>query len=127
MESITEFKARISNYNILHGLETGEAKKVKGNGCLFCNEYEVGHGKGVEYVCSNCVILLLDATQEAKQKTYDKAIRVNSLSQAKALEMFIIPEGKEDEQQRPRVKKYARYSNRTGSNRPVRHKKSNAR
>lgn len=107
-ETIGELRSRVNNWNIKHGLETGEeVNKTKGETCLFCDGYEKGHPRGAEYVCSDCITLLLDVSQENKRKAYDKAVKVNSKRQAKALLKFIIPTDEEEfknEQRKPDTK-----------------------
>lgn len=64
--------------------------------CMFCKNYERDHPKEVEYVCSNCVIILMRANQEDKIKAYNKAIKINSLKQAESLLMFITEDINEE-------------------------------
>jgi len=94
--------------------------------CLFCN----GPGKnykpppGVEFICGICVQLLLMADQEDLTSAYAGAIEKDYTGKAEAIKMFI--ERKENEQRRPKTKKFERAINREGINRPVRRQEVNA-
>ena len=94
------------------------------NHCLFCNCEESNYrpGKDIELICSQCVILLADATQADLNNAYQKALDKGYLRKASALESFIIPEGK-DEQRKPESKKRGRYLDRTGIVKSVRNQK----
>jgi len=99
-ESVNEFKARVNNYNVTHGLETGEVQKIgkiMGSGCMMCSMHETGHPKNVDYICSECIIKLLQTTQDEKRKAYAKAEKGESTQQMKALLMFITQEGENED------------------------------
>jgi len=93
-------------------------------GCLFCNQPEKSYkpSPDVEYICSSCVQLLLNADQEDKRRAYAKAIELGLTRKARALESFITKEGEEDERRRPETKRHERRANRKRSIRPVRDK-----
>ena len=99
-ESANEFKARVTNWNVRRGLQTGEVKAVgkpKGSGCMICSVYEESHPHNVDYTCSDCTIKLLNATQDEKCKAYAKAEKGESTQQMKALLMFITQEGENED------------------------------
>jgi hypothetical protein len=83
--------------------------------CLFCNKPERNRkpGKNVEFVCSNCVIILADAEQDDLKFAHKKATELSSARQLRALELFII--GEENGQQKPETKFNRRHSNRKRS------------
>ena len=89
--------------------------------CLFCNEqeptpgYKVSHND-IEYICSGCVQILLQAEPIHLKRAYEKAIRKGYESKAKAIKSFLIPEGEDG--QRP--EKHRRYFNRKGIARTIR-------
>ena len=60
--------------------------------CLFCNNSELNYktDKGIDYVCSSCVLLLSDANQEDLKRAYVKAMEKGFENKASALKSFII-------------------------------------
>jgi hypothetical protein len=89
--------------------------------CLFCNEPEKSYKPECDYVCGLCVILLADADQADLKKSCKKALNEGYLRKASALELFIIPEGKDG------IKPVRRNYDRKRTTRPIRNKKSDAR
>lgn len=81
--------------------------------CLFCYDPEPKYkpAAGVEFVCSRCVQMLLAADQEDLKRAHSKALERGKISEANAIESFLIPEGF-DEQRKPTTKKRRRHSNR---------------
>ena len=49
--------------------------------------------KGIDYICSSCVLLLASADQEDLKRAYDKAKTKGFENKAKAIESFLIDEG----------------------------------
>jgi len=62
--------------------------------CLFCNEQEKSYKPEVDFICGGCVILLADADQADLKRAYAKALDLEFLRKARALEFFIIQEEK---------------------------------
>jgi len=62
--------------------------------CLFCNHQESNYKlvSGVDFVCSNCVQLLLGASQEDLKRAHTKAIDKGYMEKAKAIESFLDEE-----------------------------------
>jgi len=94
--------------------------------CLFCNEPEPTQGykasqKDIQYICSGCVQILLQAEPLHLERAYKKAIRKGYESKAKAIESFLIPEGDDGKQiNRRRTKER---SNRVRASRTTQFKK----
>jgi hypothetical protein len=81
--------------------------------CLFCNGQELNYSPApnMDFICSSCVQLLLSASQEDLKRAHAKALSLGYQNKARAIESFLIPEGK-DEQRKPESKKRRRYTNR---------------
>jgi hypothetical protein len=62
--------------------------------CLFCNDLEPNYQPepGKDFICSQCVQLLLSADQEDLLKAHAKAIEKGYSNKAKAIESFLEPE-----------------------------------
>jgi hypothetical protein len=63
--------------------------------CFFCNQnesYNYKPEKNIEFVCSQCVQILLRADQEDLKKAYAKAIKHEYFNKAKAITMFLEEE-----------------------------------
>ena len=62
--------------------------------CLFCNRQEPNYkpGSDVNFICSYCVQLLLEADQGDLKKAHTKAIEKGYLRKAKAIESFLYEE-----------------------------------
>jgi hydroxylamine reductase (hybrid-cluster protein) len=86
--------------------------------CLFCNNSELNYktDKGIDYVCSGCVLLLADANQDDLKRAYIKAEAKGLKNKASALKSFII----EDEINERKAKKSKRDMERARSLRKVR-------
>ena len=63
-------------------------------GCLFCNKEEKAYKPhdGVDFICSQCVQMLIAADQAELKRAYDKAIEKGYQNKASAIESFLIPE-----------------------------------
>ena len=83
--------------------------------CLFCDGMEKDYkpAKGIDYICSSCVLLLADANQDDIKRAYVKAEAKGFKNKASALKSFII----EDEYNERKTKKSKRDMERA---RPVR-------
>ena len=68
--------------------------------CLFCNHPESSciPSPQVDYICGLCVVLLADADQADLKRAYQKALNKGYLRKVSALESFIIPDGKYEQQ-----------------------------
>jgi hypothetical protein len=86
--------------------------------CLFCDGLENNYksAKGVDYICSSCVLLLADANQNDLTRAYVKADAKGIKNKASALKYFII----EDEINETKTKKSKRDMVRERSLRKVR-------
>jgi hypothetical protein len=89
--------------------------------CLFCSEPEPTPGyrvsnKDVEFVCSGCVQILLDAEQLHLRRAHEKAVSKGYESKARAIESFLIPE--ENDGKRP-AKRNRKNLNRKGITRTL--------
>ena len=60
--------------------------------CLFCDGMEKDYkpGKGIDYICSSCVLLLADANQDDLKRAYVKAEAKGLENKVSALKSFII-------------------------------------
>ena len=60
--------------------------------CLFCDGMEKDYkpAKGIDYICSSCVLLLADANQDDLKRAYVKAMEKGFENKASALKSFII-------------------------------------
>jgi len=96
--------------------------------CLFCNGQERNYKPppDTEFICTFCVQLLLKANQEDLRRTHAKAIEKGYLNKARAIESF-LEDGEENEQRKPKTRKYERHPNRARINRPVRGQKKQIR
>jgi len=63
--------------------------------CSFCNEQEKSYKPEVDFICGGCVILLADAEQADLKRAYAKALDLEFLRKARALESFLMPEVKD--------------------------------
>lgn len=91
--------------------------------CLFCDGMEKDYKpvKGIDYICSNCVLLLADANQDDLKRAYVKARSKGLENKVSALKSFII----EDEINERKTKISKRNMERArplGKVRPSRHK-----
>ena len=86
--------------------------------CLFCDCMEKNYkpAKGIDYICSSCVLLLADANQDDLKRAYVKAVEKGFKNKASALESFII----EDEINERKTKKSKRNLERKRSGRSSR-------
>ncbi len=93
--------------------------------CLFCNGAEKNYkpGSQVDFICGTCVQLLLNASQEDLKRSYIKAMNAGYDNKAEAIKLFLIPEGEEDEQRKPRPKIRRRHTDRKRIDRTVGNKK----
>lgn len=101
-ESINSFRSRINNYNLLHHTTVGKA--TQGGGCDVCGKYEKDHPSSVSYVCSNCVINLLDLSPAEKKSIHEEAISKNFTTRAETLKHFLGLEDKKHEQSNRRIR-----------------------
>ena len=87
--------------------------------CLFCDGQEKNYRPGADndFICGSCVQLLSDAEQDDLKRAHTKAIGKGYLSEARAIESFIIEE--EHGQRKPKSKRRGRYSNRKRINRAI--------
>ena len=87
--------------------------------CLFCNGQEKNYKPepNKDFICGSCVQLLLGADQDDLKRAHAKAIKKGYLSKARAIESFLIPEGKDGK--RPTSKKRGRHSNGKRINRTI--------
>ena len=60
--------------------------------CLFCDGTEKNYkpAKGIDYICSNCVLLLTEANQDNLKRAYVKAMEKGFKNKVTALKSFII-------------------------------------
>jgi len=61
-------------------------------GCLFCNGQEPNYkpGIGIEFICSQCVQLLLSIKQDDLKRSLVKAEEKGFIKKASAIKSFII-------------------------------------
>jgi len=85
--------------------------------CLFCAITEDNKPNDIEFVCSSCVQLLVNQTQEDLKKAYAKAIEKNYPGKAEAIRMFLTSEieGDESNGKRPSKKQFKRSFTRGGA------------
>ena len=71
--------------------------------CLFCGKPEKGYkpSKSVDFICSVCVQLLLEADQGELRRAYDKALFLGYAGKASAIKTFLIPEDEHAETEEP--------------------------
>jgi hypothetical protein len=71
--------------------------------CLFCGKAEKGYkpSKSVDFICSVCVQLLLEADQGQLKRAYEKAVRLCYAGKASAIKTFLIPEDEHAETEEP--------------------------
>lgn len=67
--------------------------------CLFCGKENHLPAQGNDYVCARCVIRIMDTPMEIRLRALEKAKRLNSIKQARALEIFIRKEDNHEQQQ----------------------------
>jgi len=62
--------------------------------CLFCSDSEPEYkpGAGIDFVCSLCVQMLLEADQQDLSRAYAKAIEKGFSNKARAVELFLTEE-----------------------------------
>jgi prophage antirepressor-like protein len=110
-------------YQIL-GIEDNRGIQMNIGICLFCNRLEKNYmpQNGNDFICSQCVQMLLAANQKDLKKAHTRAIDKGYLNKANAIESFLIPEGI-NEPRKPVTKKRGRHSNREGIVRAFRDKK----
>ena len=91
--------------------------------CLFCYDPEPEYkpGAGIDFICSRCVQILLEADQQDLKRAHVKAIEKGFTNKAAAIESFLVPEGM-NEQRKPGPKKCERHFNRKGIVRAFRDK-----
>jgi hypothetical protein len=89
--------------------------------CLFCGFPENGYrpDAGKEFICSQCVQLLLSADRVELKRAYNKAIEKGYSNKARAIESFLIPEGQINGQRKPISKKRRRHTDRKGIDRTI--------
>ena len=82
--------------------------------CQFCGFPEPAHRPSLdkEFICSGCVQLLLSADQTELKRAYSKAIEKGYPNKARAIESFLTPEEKINEQRKPFTKKRRRHIDR---------------
>ena len=82
--------------------------------CLFCGLPEDGYMPEAdkEFICSQCVQLMLSADQAELMRAYNKAIEMGYPNIARAIESLLILEEKIYGQQKPISKKRRRYTDR---------------
>jgi hypothetical protein len=87
--------------------------------CLFCEKPEKNFkpARGVDFVCSHCVMAFLSSDQDYLKWVHDQAIKNSMPDKARAIESFIIKEVVDGKQFNPKSRKrHARkYFNRRGN------------
>jgi hypothetical protein len=105
-------------FNIKRGLALPTPQKVsavfftgkKDGCCLFCHGSDRGGKglyqpeKGIEFICSACVQTLLNADQDYLKRILALAKEHGDKGKALAIESFLIPEGQNYEQRKPKPK-----------------------
>jgi len=93
--------------------------------CLFCDQEENNYKPvpQVDFICGLCVVLLAGADQNELKRAHTKAIEKGYNRKSEAIKSFLILEGIEDEQQKPKSKKRGRHSHRAGITKSARIKK----
>jgi len=93
--------------------------------CLFCGLPEPGYkpNPDKDFICSRCVQILLSADQEDLNRAYRKALEKGYPKKARAIESFLVPEEKINEQFRPISKKHRRHIDRKRIVRAIRDQK----
>ena len=86
--------------------------------CLLSDGMEKDYkpAKGVDYICSSCVLLLADANQDDLKRAFVKAVEKGFKNKASALKSFII----EDESNERKTKRFKRNMERERPLRKVR-------
>jgi hypothetical protein len=71
--------------------------------CLFCGRPEKGYkpSKSVDFICSRCVQLLLEADQGQLKRAYENAVRLGYMVKTSAIKTFLIPEDEHAEAEEP--------------------------
>ena len=69
-------------------------KNLLSDTCLFCGQPEKSciPSKSVDFICSVCVQLLLNADQADLKRAYEKAVRLGYSGKAEAIKTFIVGE-----------------------------------
>jgi hypothetical protein len=90
--------------------------------CLYCEKPERNYkpSKGVDFICSRCVMAFLSADQDYLKWVHDRAIKNSMPDKARAIESFILPE-ETDGSIKP--KKHERHTHRKRSLRLAANKK----
>jgi len=93
-------------------------------GCLFCNGQERGYkpSSGVDFICCQCVQLLLGADQDGLKRAYAKAIEKGYRNKAKAIESFLVDGGNDDDRETKKSKSYLERARPLRKVRPSRNK-----
>jgi len=106
--------------------------KKRDGGCLFCQNPDrcrkrhYKPDKGVEFICSGCVQHLLNANQEYLKRILELAKENGDRGKVSAIKSFLIPEGQDHEQRKPKSK-FRININRKRSLRSVRNKEERIR
>ena len=95
------------------------------NHCLFCNIESLKYSKDIDFVCSQCILLLSELNRETLIQGLQIAKEKNLPRKIQALEMFIEPAEKQNVKPR-RKKRSKRNYDRARSSRPNRFKKRSA-
>ena len=79
--------------------------------CLLCNGIEKNYkpDSQADFICGNCVQILLGASLEERIKAHQKTVAYGYGNKAKAIEMFLL---KEDDSEQRKPEKHRRYSDR---------------
>ena len=88
--------------------------------CLFCEKVEHVPPDNTDYICSACVIMLGDTSQETLKRALESAVACNAERKATAIRSFIQPDIIEPVNKRRKVvpkDKPARRFERTGPKR----------
>jgi len=82
--------------------------------CLFCEKEDRNYGpdSSTDIICSRCVQLLINASQDDLKRAYDRAEAKGYTRKARAIMSFLIPGGEINAQRKPNSKKRRRHSNR---------------
>ena len=67
---------------------------MKSETCLFCNRLEKNYKSesDKDFICSQCVQLMLSTDQAELMRAYNKAIEKGYYNKARAIKSFLIPE-----------------------------------
>jgi hypothetical protein len=88
--------------------------------CIFCEITETKGYKpprGVDFICSRCVLAFLGAEQDYLKWVYDQAVKNSMTNKAKAIRTFILPEEIDGKQFNPksRTRDIGKHFNRRGN------------